>query len=97
MITWHGEERPNGDKHARWPVAKYGDGRPAACVICPTSYHPTLAYHRLHAPLELYVADYSSGELERWRRMSRTFESMDDLKAALPDVLARNPALLPRL
>jgi len=97
LISWHGEGSPKGDGQARWPVAKYEDGSLAACVTCPTSYHPTLAYHRLHAPLELYVADYGSGEQGRWRRMSRTFDCIDDLKAALPEVLARNPSLARKL
>jgi hypothetical protein len=96
-LEWRVGEAPTGRyrsfHHRGWPCAEFADGRNAAMIQCEDSYVPANARDGKHAPLFIYIADYSAGESFKWRKLKMTAATLDEAKAIAANFWAKRPEL----
>lgn len=97
---WRVTEKPSGPfgsmQHRNWPYAEYGQTeRIAAMIGCLDSYSAPTAKSKDHAPLTVHIADHAQTP-RQWRKMKRTFATLDEAKKAAEAFLAAHPELAPK-
>lgn len=100
-LKWKVGEAPTGPYrsfHKRsWPSAYHANGWLAASISCEDPYEPSRAKTGAHAPLTVWVFDYSLGEIERKRwRVRGNFATLEDAKNAAALCLQNHPHFLPK-
>ena len=96
-LKWTVSEAPTGryrSFHKRgWPYAEFADGRNAAMIHCDDSYIPANVREGKHAPLFVYIADYSAGDSFKWRKLKMNAATLDDAKAIAANFWTKRPEL----
>jgi hypothetical protein len=102
---WTVAEKPNG-KYASfyrrpWPTCEYENGDYAGCVTCADEYVPSRVKIGDHAPIFVYVADYSIISTEdpcKWarRKMTKSFRTLKEAYAAFALLLKTHPEISPK-
>jgi hypothetical protein len=77
-------------------MAYYNDAdeKPAAQIICSDSYTPKRVRDGVHAPLKVMVADHSLPKWQ-WRKSRAEFNTLDEAKMWVHDILKKNPHFVP--
>ena len=102
-IVWKIAEAPSGryrSFHKRsWPMA-YKDSVDGPCLFmlqCEDAYRPANAKDGTHAPLELYIADYSVADQGfKWRKLKRTFATLAEVKETCKTLYEQWPNFAPK-
>ncbi len=96
-LKWKVGEAPTGRYRSfekrGWPCADFADGRCAAMIQCDDSYVPAAAREGNHAPLSVYIADYSAGKSFKWRKLKLTAATLDEAKAIAANFWSKRPEL----
>lgn len=78
-----------------WPKA-YLDGKIVAAITCDDEYYPPSVREGNHAPLNVFIYDYSQGSIERkMRKLVKTFATLQEAKITTKSFFERYPQILP--
>lgn len=103
-IRWEVSLVPTGQYRSfdrrGWPTAYCGD-KIVARLWCNDEYVPKNVRSGNHAPIRVYVAQYSHDEVTkskyggfRWRKLRREATTLDEAKSLVTETLRRYPGLL---
>lgn len=98
-IKWKVSSTPVGRyrsfERRAWPTAWIGDSI-LASITCADDYSASRSREGRHAPLALFLYDYSKGVQNRsMRKAIRSYATLDEAKAALPKLLDLHPEFIP--
>lgn len=100
-LKWKVSDVPIGPyrsfQQRAWPQAWYSEtGQLAAAIACEDEYKPANVREGKHAPLKVYVYDYSDGVQHRiCRVLIRQFATLDEAKATAERFLINHPEYAP--
>lgn len=105
-IKWEVSPAPTGPyrsfHHRGWPLAHYKDEKESAAaqIQCEDAYNPSQVKTGAHAPLTLYVADYSQASPEKgafvWMAAKTKCATLKEAKELLIRILEKYPQMMPK-
>jgi hypothetical protein len=95
-LKWRVSEKPTGSFAAfhwrGWPTCEGADEQILFAIHCEDDYTPHRVKTGAHKPLTLRVAIYNTRlQSFEWRKMKRTYATLDELKAAAQLFYAMHP------